>query len=98
MKKIFIFILIIIGITACENMKQEWPDFDLKAVYFPYQTPIRILSFGEDRIDNSLDKKFEFDISVTIGGMYENKKDWTVDYIIDNDLLSDSNRSWNSNR
>lgn len=80
MKKIFILLIFIIGIAACENQPWSFPDYDVQAVYFPIQSPVRTLSLGEDRIDNSLDKEYKFDIGVSIGGMYENKKDWTVDY------------------
>lgn len=90
MKNIFLLLFLLIFVFACENQDQEWSDFDTKHVYFPFQTPIRTLSFGEDRIDNSLDKELAFDIGVVISGMYENKKDWTVDYVLDNSLLSDS--------
>jgi hypothetical protein len=83
MKKIFILFILIIGIAACENQPITFPDYQYNAVYFPYQLPVRTLSLGEDRIDNSLDKEFKFDIAVNIGGMYENTKDWTVDYVVD---------------
>jgi hypothetical protein len=42
---------------------------------------------GEDRIDNTLDKEGKLDIGVSIGGMYENKQDWTVDYVVDPTLV-----------
>jgi hypothetical protein len=83
MKKIAILILLFVGLTACENQPWSFPDYDLQAVYFPVQSPVRTLSMGEDRIDNSLDKEGKFDIGVTIGGMYENKQNWTVDYVVD---------------
>ena len=86
MKKIFILLILIIGIMACENQPWSFPDYNLQAVYFPIQTPVRTLSLGEDRIDNSQDKEFRFDIGVSIGGMYENKQDWTVDYKVENTL------------
>ena len=88
MKKIFFLIILIIGMVACENQPWEFPDYDLQAVYFPIQLPVRTLSLGEDRIDNSIDKEYKFDIGVSIGGMYTNKKDWTVDYKIDNTLTN----------
>jgi hypothetical protein len=88
MKKIFILLIFIIVVTACENQPWSFPDYDLQAVYFPIQLPVRTLSLGEDRIDNSLDKQYIFDIGVSIGGMYENKKDWTVDYKIDTSLTT----------
>ena len=46
------------------------------------------MSLGEDRIDNTLDKAFTFDIAVSIGGMYKNRWNWTIDYVVDN-LLTD---------
>ena len=87
MKKIFILFIFIIVIAACENQPWDFPDYKLKAVYFPIQLPLRTLSLGEDRLDNSLDKEFKFDIGVSIGGMYQNKKDWTVDYVVDTTLV-----------
>jgi hypothetical protein len=90
MRNIFICIVLIIGLAACENQEQEFPDYDLQAVYFPIQLPIRTLSLGEDRIDNTLDKEHKFDIGVSIGGMYENKKDWTVDYVVDTSLTENA--------
>lgn len=89
MKKVFIYFILIIGVlTSCENQLQVYHDYSLKAVYFPIQLPIRTLSLGEDRIDNTLDKAFKFDIGVSIGGMYSNSKNWTVDYIVDPTLTS----------
>ncbi len=86
MKKI-IFIILFIFVIACENQPWSVPDYSLKAVYFPVQMPVRTLSMGEDRIDNSLDKQGKLDIGVVIGGMYSNNQDWTVEYKIDNTLL-----------
>ena len=88
MKKVFILIILIVGIAACVNQPVSFPDYSLQAVYFPYQVPIRTLSLGEDRIDNSLDKAYIFDIAVSIGGMYKNTKDWTVDYKVDTSLTT----------
>lgn len=87
MKKLFILIIFIITIAACENQPWEFPDYNLQAVYFPVQLPVRTLSMGEDRIDNTLDKEYIFDIGVSIGGMYQNGKDWTVDYKVDTSLV-----------
>lgn len=87
MKKILIILIILAGIAACQNQPWDFPDYDLQAVYFPIQLPVRTLSTGEDRIDNSLDKEYKFDIGVCIGGMYENNQDWTVDYKVDTTLV-----------
>lgn len=88
MKKILILLVIIIGLVACENQPWDFADYNLQAVYFPLQVPVRTLSLGEDRIDNTLDKEFMFDIGVSIGGMYENRKDWTVDYQVETALTN----------
>lgn len=86
MKKIFILIIFIIVIAACENQPWSFPDYNLQTVYFPLQLPVMTLSLGEDRIDNTLDKQFRFDIGVSVGGMYKNTQDWTVDYTVDTTL------------
>lgn len=87
---IAIIIILIIGLTGCENQEQTFPDYNLQAVYFPIQLPVRTLSLGEDRIDNTLDREHKFDIGVSIGGMYENKKNWTVDYVVDTTLCDNA--------
>jgi len=79
----FIILLMLIG---CEQKNPVFPDFDYTAVYFPLQYPIRTLSLGEEEFDNSLDKELKFHISANIGGMYENTKDWTVDYVVEESL------------
>ena len=86
MKKIVFLLLIVSGILACENRENIFPDFDYNAVYFPVQYPVRTLSFGNDDLDNSLDKELKFNIGVSIGGMYKNTKNWTVEYIVDESL------------
>ena len=86
MRNVVICIVLIAALAACENQEQVFPDYELQAVYFPIQLPVRTLSLGEDRIDNTLDREYRFDIGVSIGGMYENKQDWTVDYVVDPSL------------
>lgn len=88
MKKIFILLIFIIVVAACENQPWSFPDYTLKAVYFPIQLPVRTLSMGEDRVDNTLDKQYLFDIGVSIGGMYKNTRNWTVDYKLDTSLTT----------
>lgn len=96
MRNVFICIIIIIGLAACDNQEQVFPDYDFNTVYFPIQTPVRTLSLGEDRIDNTLDREFSFDIGVSIGGMYENKQNWTVDYMVDPSLADRAFRFLNN--
>ncbi len=92
MRNVIISIIIITGLVACDNQEQVFPDYDFQAVYFPFQTPLRTLSLGEDRIDNTLDRDYQFDIGVSIGGMYENKQTWTVDYVVDPSLTDGAYR------
>lgn len=88
MKKILFLLLIVSGMIACENQEINFPNFDNNAVYFPVQYPVRTLSLGNDDIDNSLDKELKFNIGVSIGGMYENTRNWTVDYVVDETLCN----------
>ena len=92
MKKIKYFKLlagiIMMTLISCQNEDWSFPDFDYTTTYFPYQSPVRTLILGNtDQVDNSKDKLLQFSIGVRVGGMYENKKDWTVNYSIDNDLV-----------
>ena len=73
--------------TSCKNEQIEFPDYEREAVYFPIQYPVRTLILGEDRINNSIDLEHAFNVGVSIGGMYENKKDRKVDFIVDPTLL-----------
>jgi hypothetical protein len=86
MKKITIPLLLAFLACSCENQYIEFPDYDFQSVYFPVQYPIRTLSLGEDRFDNSMDRELKFNIGISIGGMYENKWDWSVSYIVDESL------------
>ncbi len=86
MKKALILLLIVSGLTACDNRKKEFPDYNFNAVYFPVQFPVRTLSLGNDDIDNSLDKQLKFHIGVSIGGLYHNTKNWKVGYEVDESL------------
>ena len=91
--------LIIAGIAvmfaACQNKENEFFDFDYTSVYFPLQTPVRTLSLGDDRVDNSLDKELKFNIGVSIGGLYTNTKNWSVtveradDLVLNKILIND---------
>jgi hypothetical protein len=87
MKNTAILLIIISAMfAACENQDKVFPDYDYNAVYFPVQYPVRTLNLGYDRFDNSMDRELRFDIGITIGGIYENKEDWTVSYVIDESL------------
>jgi hypothetical protein len=80
MKKALFYTMVLALLAGCKDQEVSFPDHTLQAVYFPLQVPLRTLSLGEDRIDNSLDKELKFDIGVSIGGMYKNTTNWTVNY------------------
>ena len=71
--------------TAC-NKDWEFPDYKYSTVYFPYQTPVRTLVLGEDLFDNTLDNQRKFMIMASMGGVYENKKDITLNVVLENSL------------
>lgn len=87
MKRIIPYLSVILLIFGCEQTLPEFDDFDYTAVYFPLQYPMRTLSLGEEEnYDNTLEKELIFHIAPNIGGMYENNKSWTVDFVIDESL------------
>lgn len=88
MKKQIYVILLLIFLGSCKNQEVDFPDFKYNAVYFPVQFPARTLSLGTELYDNSLDKQLTFKIGVDIGGMYENQKDWLVEYVVDPTLTT----------
>jgi hypothetical protein len=92
MKKITIISFttaLLLGAFSCHNKEWEFPDFNYKGVYFPFQYPVRTLILGDYRYDNENDNNLKFLISVRIGGMYQNNWDWTVDFALV-DSLSDN--------
>src|ERR671920_311495 len=88
MKKTFPILFILLSILASCNKDWQFPDYKYTTVYFPYQSPVRTLVLGEDIIDNTLDNQHKFQIMATMGGVYENKKDVTIDVSIDTSLAS----------
>lgn len=89
MKKILFLSGIILLLFSCTNQDIEFDDFAYQAVYFPYQTPLRSVMLGDEVIgDNSIDLEHAFSIGVSIGGMYENKKDREVSVAFAPELAS----------
>lgn len=81
----FVFMLM----TACENAPIEFDDFEVKACYFPYQSPARTLILGKyDEGFNDNDNLRQFEIGVTMTGVYTNKEDRKVYFELDTALLS----------
>jgi len=75
MKKLILFLLILTSVVGCSNDSISFPDYDYSAVYFPYQFPVRTITFGEDIFDNTLDLQGKCEIMCALGGVYDNKQD-----------------------
>lgn len=90
MKKVMmLFLLVLMFLNfSCKNEEWEFPDFDYKAVYFPYQYPVRTLILGDYIYDNENDNNLRFDITARVGGMYENKTEWKVKYRVADELVN----------
>lgn len=82
-------ILIALGLFSCKNQDWDFPDFDYTTAYFPYQYPVRTLIFGDYAYDNSNDNALKFEISATMGGVYENNEDVIVNFTVDESLVED---------
>ncbi len=87
--KVFImFIIILVSLTSCSNGDSEFNDYEYQSVYFAYQYPVRTLTLGEDIFDTSLDNEHKSRIMATLAGVYDNNKDVTIDFSVDNSLVS----------
>ena len=87
MKKIIKIAVVLITFSvlyACKSQPLEFPDFPYNTTYFPIQHPARTLVFGDYMYENDDDCTFR--ISAVHGGGYENKKNVTVGFVVDNSL------------
>ncbi len=82
MKKLILFLVLLASITACQNDPITFDDYDYSSVYFPYQYPIRTITLGEDLYDNTLDLQHKCNIMAALSGVYDNKKDVTIDFVV----------------
>ena len=75
------------GLAACSNKDISFPNFDYQTVYFANQYPVRTVELGEDLfVDTSLDNQHKVVIKATMGGVYTNKQDRTIDFTVDESL------------
>lgn len=89
MKKIYyIFSLIsLMFFSACENQDWSFPDYGKTTVYFSYQYPVRTIVLGNDEtFDNTVDNQHKCIIKATMGGVYNNGTNRTVDISVVNSL------------
>lgn len=87
--KIFLmFTILFITLTSCSNDDMVYDNFEFQAVYFAYQFPVRTITLGEDVFDTTLDNEYKCRIMATLGGVYSNDKDVTVDVEVANALTT----------
>lgn len=87
MKRVFLISLVLLSLLTACNKEWEFPDYEYSTVYFPYQSPVRTIVLGEDILfDNTLDNERKFLIMATMGGVYENNKDITLNVALENSL------------
>ena len=78
MKKLLIYISIVVFFISCRSGEIEYPDYTYQTVYFPVQYPVRNIQLGESRWDNSIDLDSSFTIGVNVSGMYNNTENRDV--------------------
>jgi hypothetical protein len=90
MKKIiFISFIAMLIFVSCKNEDNIFPDYTYTTVYFPYQSPVRTIILGTDYVfDNSADTLHQCMIYATLGGVYSNKTNRTLDVVVDNTLCN----------
>ena len=87
--KVYImFVILLMSLTSCENQEWEFDDHAYQSVYFAYQYPVRTITLGEDIYDTTLDNEHKTKIMATLAGVYNNDKDVTIDFSVDNSLVS----------
>jgi hypothetical protein len=86
MKKLILYLFMVASFTACRNEDVSFPDYKFSGVYFAYQYPVRTITLGEDLYDTSLDNLHKCQIFATIAGVYDTKKDVTIDFVVADSL------------
>jgi len=88
-KLIFISLSALLMFASCKNEDNIFPDYTYTTVYFPYQSPVRTIILGTDYVyDNSVDTLHQCMIYATMGGVYSNKTNRTLDVVVDNSLCN----------
>ena len=77
--KIFLmFTILFITLTSCTNQDMVYDNYEFQSVYFAYQFPVRTITLGEDVFDTTLDNEHKCRIMATLGGVYSNDKNVTI--------------------
>jgi hypothetical protein len=87
--KIFLmFTILFITLTSCSNDDMVYDNLEFQSVYFAYQFPVRTITLGEDVFDTTLDNEHKCRIMATLGGVYSNDKDVSIDVEVANPLTT----------
>lgn len=82
------FTVLFITLISCTNQDMKYDNFEYQSVYFAYQFPVRTITLGEDTFDTSLDNEHKCKIMATLGGVYSNDKNVTIDVEVANPLTT----------
>lgn len=85
--KFLVALMFVIVLVSC-NKKNGFPDYDYQTVYFAYQYPVRTITLGEDIFSTVLDNQHKCMIMATMGGVYQNTKNISIDFTVDNSLCN----------
>lgn len=87
-KSISAVALCALAFTSCHNSDWEFDDYGHTTAYFAKHAPIRVVTLGEDDEANvELDNKHQFKLQATLAGIYKNKEDRKLKYVVDPTLL-----------
>ncbi len=85
---LIVTVLIASSMVGCENQPIDFDDYDITTCYFPYQTPARSILLGKYKPGfNESDINHQFEIGLTMSGVYENEIDREVHFQVDESLL-----------
>lgn len=74
-------------VSSCKNEDIEFADYDYQTVYFAHQNVVRPLILGTDIYPRDDDNNHEFQVYVTLGGIWKNKSDRKIQVAVDNSLV-----------
>lgn len=77
MKRIFLYLFLLVAMSSC--YEDYIKDYDYSSIYFPYQTDVRTFVVGEGTT---------IEIGAALGGVTQNIKDRTVNFMLDNTLIT----------
>ena len=80
--KIITVFAFVFGFVGCEEYEDYIRDYDYTAVYFGAQNPVRTL------VSRTASDHLEFKIGVSLGGLRENKRGYTAEFMVDPELLN----------